>query len=190
LANLDVPESISAILSIVDSAIQSPRLKFSNKYSEIDIAAVALTNWCRKDPQLKKRIFELCSEKLTKEQRGVLADVINRLETTDAVIAGLNLISDQSGDPIPFYLRQAIEASITEHVPLEDIPNAYNVRPRENTAIRSKLFDMVYDDKTRSNCAFNLLGFICQSRLEYGNPPMEPRHPNIERREPWPPVVG
>ncbi|MCJ7560254.1 hypothetical protein MUO79_06505, partial [Candidatus Bathyarchaeota archaeon] len=127
-------------------------------------------------------------ETLTASQREVLANVIFELSTTEAAVAGLKLISDQSANPVPFFLKEAIERSVTEHVPSEDIPNAYNIRPRENTTIRSKLFDMVYDDNTRSSSAFNLLGFIGRLRLEHGNPPMEPRHPNVERKESWPPL--
>jgi hypothetical protein len=57
-----------------------------------------------------------------------------------------------------------------------------------HTIIRSKLFDMVYDDNTRGSSAFNLLRFIGRIRLEHGNPLMEPRHPNIDREKPWPPL--
>jgi hypothetical protein len=190
LANLDLPESKKAILSIIDPAIQKPKLMFSNKNYEMEIAAEAIANWCRKDPQVKKRIIELCEEKLSKEQRNVLAGVINSLNTTEAVIAGLNLITDQSDKPIPFHLREAIEKSVTEHVPSGNNPNAYDIRPHENIDIRRKLYDMIYDDDTRNKSAFKLLGFIGRLRLENGNPPMEPRHPNIERNNPWPPVVN
>ena len=123
---------------------------------------------------------------LTKEQREVLSDLVNRLATNDAVCAGLNLISDQCKNPIPHYLREAIEKCVTEQSPLEDIPVAYNIKPRENEVIKEKLFDMVCDDEYRSHSAYNLLGYIYQLRLEHGNPPMEPRHPNIKRKEPWP----
>ena len=187
LACIDTIESKNAFLSVVDSRIDRPRLDLPSNDHVVNIVAEALANWCGNDAKLKKRILELCGEKLTKEQQKVLADVVNRLLTTEAVSAGLNLISDQSDNPIPFYLKTAIERSVTEHVPSEDIPSAYNIKPRENMAIRSKLFDMIYDDDARSRSAFNLLGFIGRLRLENGNPPMEPRHPNIERKDPWPP---
>lgn len=189
LASMDTSESKNAIMSIVDATIKHSRLYLPSKVRGTHIVAKAIANWCRKDEQLKKRVFELCCKTLTESQRGVLADVIHELSTTDAVNAGLKIISAQSKNPVPSYLRQAIERSVTEHVPSEDFPSAYNIRPRENTVVRSKLFDMVYDDNARSNGAFNLLGFISRLRLEHGNPSMEPRHPNIDRREPWPPLA-
>lgn len=188
LANIESTESKNAILSIIDPTIDHPKLLLPSKNHVTHIVAMAIAEWCRNDDELKKRVFELCGEKLAVSQREVLANVIFKLSTTEAVVAGLNLISDQSANPVPFFLREAIERSVTEHVPLEDIPNAYNIKPRENIVIRSKLFDMVYDDNTRNGSAFNLLGFIGRLRLEHGSPPMEPRHPNIDREKPWPPL--
>jgi hypothetical protein len=190
LACIDTIESKNAFLSTVDSRIGRPRLHLPSNDHVVNTVATAIADWCRNDGQLKNRVFELCGETLTASQREVLANVILELSTTQAVLAGLKLISDQSVNPVPFFLREAIERSVTEHVPSEDIPNAYNIRPRENTTIRSKLFDMVYDDSTRSGSAFNLLGLIARLRLEHGNPPMEPRHPNIERKDPWPLLVS
>ena len=53
--------------------------------------------------------------------------------------SGIRVFTGASGT-----VKEAIEMSVTEHVPLEDIPNIYNVRPRENKVVRKKLFDMFF----------------------------------------------
>ncbi len=188
LADIDTPEAKNAILSMVDPTVDGPKLQLPPNHYPTQVAARAVADWCRDDDQLKNKILELCAAQLAEPQRAMLANIIRELSTPDAVSAGLNLISDKSRNPVPFFLREAIEKSVTEHVPSQDFPSSYHVRPRENITIRSKLFDIACDDDARRRSAFDLLGFILHLRLEYGKPPMEPRHPNINRSESWPPL--
>ena len=117
----------------------------------------------------------------------LLAEVIIRLGTLDAAVAGLDLIHDDASPRIPFSLMPFHENVFFDHRPY-GTSGAFTRIPRSATKIRRRLFEMVLNDRSRRRSAWSFLGQIESWRLEYGRPNSEPRHPLIDSGEPWPPI--
>jgi hypothetical protein len=121
-------------------------------------------------------------------KRLLLAKVIGRLGSLEAVSAGLNLIDDDVDPPVPYEIWKQIEAAFVEERRHGQSENTYILEPRSSNAIREKLLKLAHKDERRKESAQTLLAQIEEWRLEYGRPNGEPRHPAFERGEPWPPM--
>jgi hypothetical protein len=130
-----------------------------------------------------QRIFQFCDMSLPEGKRQLLAKVIGRLDTVNAVLVGLNLIDDSSTPAVPFSLRAALEAIFLEQRPYGKTGSSYTLEPRSSNEIRTKLFEMTMNDSHRKQSAFALLGEIEVWRLKYGRPGTEPRHPAFNTLE-------
>jgi len=186
LATSGFAEAEKAILSAVDPTIEQPRIGVPAGHSARTALSKAIADLSEKHTELEARVFQLCDEKLSDSQREVIADAIKLLSTPKGVLAGLNLISDKARIRVPYGVKEAIENSLLERVPVPGYGGAYELKPRQDMGVRRRLFDMAVDDHFRCGSAFDLLGFTDQLRLEYGKPSLEPRHPNWQRGMPWP----
>lgn len=181
-------DSKLALVSTIDPKVTKPKIQPPFDYHTKQILSEAIADLCKEDSQINSRIFELCSEELTNSQRDLTAQIINKISTVDAIVAGLNLISNKFRFPVPYPLREAIENALFERVPGVAYPGAYELEPREDRGICERLFDMAINDEARRRGALELLGFIYQLRIEYGRPATEPRHPSFRSNKPWPPL--
>jgi hypothetical protein len=155
-----------------------------------DFLASRLADLTRADSSLEERILQLTTQPLSLKRRHVLAKVIARLDSPQSLLVGLNLIDDQSPQPIPYDLWKAIESLVLEKRPYEGNPQSYTLVPRAANDIRKRLFEMAENDSRRTRSAYSLLGQIEEWRLEYGRPSSEPRHPAYDSGKPWPPSIS
>ncbi len=155
-----------------------------------DFLASRLADLTRADSSLVERILQLTTHPLSLKRRHVLAKVIARLDSPESLLVGLNLIDDQSPQPIPYDLWKAIESFFLEKRPYKGNPQSYTLVPRAANDIRKRLFEMAENDSRRTRSAYRLLGQIEEWRLEYGRPSSEPRHPAYDSGKPWPPSIS
>jgi len=188
LAALDNPESKRVLLSFIDPDIEHVDVERYFEYHDRERLASHITDIARKEPEIKERLYLLCTRELSPAMRLLLGDVIAKLSTSEALQAGLNLIHDGTNPSIPFELSPIRENVFLEHRPYGSTGNAHTIRPRSANKIRMRLFEMVLNDNTRRRSAWVLLGQIESWRLEYGRPASEPRHPAFDSGEPWPPI--
>jgi hypothetical protein len=135
---------------------------------------------------IRIKLLPLCESQLPPFNRELLAKVIARMGTVDAILVGLKLIDDAAPQPVPYDLRRALERGFVEQRPHAKSENTFTLVPRSSNAIRSKLFEMALGDSKRRQSAFNLLGQIEVWRLDYGRSETEPRHPLFDSDEVWP----
>ena len=138
---------------------------------------------CREDSKIKDRLYELCKTEPSK--RSLLADIISRIGTSEALIVGLSLIHDELKPSIPYELSRGLENAFLGRQPYGG-GYAYTIEPMIANDIRRHLFEMALKDKHRERSSLILLGQIEAWRLEYGRPDNEPRHPAFDSGKPWP----
>lgn len=153
---------------------------------EYDVLATRIAALADVKASLKERIFALCNSRLSTSRSLLLAKIIARFGTEEALIEGLNLIHDGSNPAIQYDLWRAIEDFCMEKRPYGDATNVYSLEPRASNGLRRKLFEMALNDNARKQSAFTLLGKIEAWRVERGKPNTERRHPSLESGEPWP----
>jgi len=140
------------------------------------------------DKEFRQEIFSYCQEATTSEQRSILASILNKIGTNEAAISGCFLLRDNTDDNIPYYLYDLVKNSIIERVPSDSHAGWYSLRPKTDYILRKHLFNIVLLDSIRKKSALLLLARIENQRREIGKPSGEPRHPNIESKQPWPPL--
>ncbi len=187
LAILDTPESKKLLMSFVDPDIRE--FQATPKIGRADILASHIADLACKDPEIEKRLIDLCNTLLTAEKRELLSEVIARLDAPELMIAGLNLIDDAATPPIPYSLSRKLENAFVEHRPYGKSGSTFTLSPRSSNIIRKQLFEMSINDGRRKQTAYALLGEIEARRLDYGKPTNEPRHPFFESGKQWPPCA-
>jgi HEAT repeat protein len=178
VATLDYPESRQLLLSLVDPEISG--LPAGLTFDREDVLAARLAELTQRETAIRQRLFQLCSLQLPSPKRMLLAKVVGMLGTTEAILAGLNLIDDTSAPPVPYDIWKQLELTFVEHKSVNPESNAYTPAPRSSNPIRSRLFEMATTDARRGKAASSLLGQIEVWRLEYGRPSGEPRNPDVE----------
>jgi nucleoside phosphorylase len=195
VASLRTPEAAHFLLSFIETGVDGFESAIDLKSHHGDLLASHIVNIANENPAVKQRIFQLCSEQCSPDKRALLSKVIAQLGTTEALLAGLNLIDDTIASnhtataPVPYDLSNAIENAFIEQRPHGKTGTRYTLVPRSANVIRAKLFDMVLKDDRRRLSAFSLLGQIEVWRLEYERPSTEPRHPVFDSGELWPPLA-
>jgi hypothetical protein len=175
------------LLSFVDPDIEHVHVEEGFDHHHRERLVSHIVDMARAEPTVRERIYFLCNRELSPSTRLLLGDVIIGLSVTDAAIAGLNLIHDNANPPIPFFLTPFHENIFFEHRPY-GTGGSYTRVPRSTPEIRRRLFEMVLNDNNRRRSAWSFLGQIESWRLEYGRPNSEPRHPEFDSGEPWPPI--
>lgn len=184
VAALDYPESRQLLLSFVDPEISG--LPAGLTFDREDVLAARLAELAQRETGIRQRLFQLCTLQLPSPKRMLLAKVVGMLGTTEAILAGLNLIDDTAVPPVPYDIWKQLEATFVEHKIVSTVSNAYTPAPRSANPIRSRLFAMATTDARRKKAASSLLGQIEVWRLEYGRPNGEPRNPDVECVRSWP----
>lgn len=178
VAALDYPESQQLLMSFVDPEIPGSPVKLT--LDRDDVLPARLAELAQRDTAIRQRLFQLCGVPLPSEKRALLAKTAGMLGTTEAILAGLNLIDDTASPPVPYDIWKQLEATFVEHRAVSPESNAYTPLPRSSNPIRNGLVEMATKDKGRARAASSLLDQIELWRLEYGRPNGEPRNPNIE----------
>ncbi len=183
VAALDYRESRQLLLGFVDPEISG--LPAGLTFDREDVQAARLAELARRDTATRQRLFQLCTMQLPSVKRKLLANVVGMLGTTEAIVAGLNLIDDSHGAPVPYDIWKQLEATFVEHKAVSADSNAYTLAPRSANPIRSRLFEMATTDERRKKAASSILAQIEVWRLEYGRPNGEPRNPDPELKSCW-----
>jgi hypothetical protein len=178
IAELNYPESRQLLMSFADPEI--PGLPAGVTFARDDVLAARLVELAQRDAATGQRLLQLCTVQLPAPKRALLAMVVGELGSTEAVLAGLNLIDDAAIPAVPYEIWKQLEATFVEHKPVSTEPYAYTPSPRSSNPIRSRLFEMAKNDTRRKKAASTLLGQIEVWRLEYGRPNGEPRNPDFE----------
>jgi hypothetical protein len=184
--NLDGAASHELLLGFLSKDELQPAIASMEDYERERLAS-SIAHVADIDMSTRGEIFKLGDEALTPEQRALLLHVFAVIGTPDAVTAALEVVS-RRGEAMPYALSQAFENLCLERRPSPAMANAYTLVPRPATNLRRRLFEILMTDDASRTSAFDLLGQIELWRLEYGRPPVEPRHPAIEYGLPWPPL--
>lgn len=153
--------------------------------SEAETLAARIADLVRDDGPIKNRVYELCALQALPAKRQLLAKIIARVGTTEAILAGLNLIDDEAAPPVLYDIQRALEDVFLERRPYLNT-GSHTLAGRSANEVRAKLFEMSISDARRKRSAFALLGQIEVWRLEHGRPSEEPRHPAFESGLEWP----
>lgn len=188
IAALRTADAKQNLLSFVDPDIGHTGFEQHLEYYDRERLASHIVDIAQSEAGVKERLYSLCGRQLPAMMRLLLADVVARLGTGEALIAGLDLIHDQAMPAVPYELLRGIENVFLERRPYGGSGHAYTLEPRAANEIKSRLFAMVLNDNIRRRSAWALLGQIESWRLEYGRPSGEPRHPALDSGTPWPPI--
>lgn len=180
----DTRQSRELLLSFIDPSLTG--LPDGMAPDRDDHLAAHIAQIANTDPEVKRRLMELCATDLPQQRRLLLAKIIGNFLDLDAVLAGLNLIDDAVGPSVPFEIAQQLEDTFVERRPHATAGNSFTLEPRNSNAIRAKLFEMTSKDVRRKRTAVRLLAQIEEWRLQYGRPTGEPRHPALDSGTAWP----
>jgi hypothetical protein len=149
VTGLDTPESKRVLLSFVDPDLENPGVPHRFEHHELDALASYIADVARRDVVVRNRLYRLCSSELEEERRILLARIVGRLRTEDALIAGLNLLRDDADPPVPFDLARSLEEVFVERCPEGESRHTYTLEPRAANAILARLFKMSLEDNRR-----------------------------------------
>ena len=188
VANLSGPESRELLLAFLDPRDNGFSPQLTMESYDAGLLASKIADIARSETEIKQRIVGLSDQPLAPQQRYLLLKVIAALGTPDAMLAGLAVMNDDSGQPVPYELWKAFENLFLEHRPSGTSGNSYTLAPRSSNEVRERLFELVLTDPRRRRSALALLGQIEVWRLENGKPSSEPRHPALQFGSAWPPL--
>jgi hypothetical protein len=186
VAALDTAEARKVLLSLVDPEIKG--VSFSVVFDRSETATARLVELARRDAEIEKRMFQLCSTRIPEPKRSLLAKVMGWLGTPDAALSALNLLDDEATPQIPYETWKQMEDAFVERKPYGKDTNSFALFPRSSNEVRIRLFEMSKQDKFRAKAAAGLLAQIDAWRLEHGRPAGEPRSVEVECESPWPTV--
>jgi hypothetical protein len=183
-AALDTPRARELLLGFIDPDVKG--ISLPQRPHREDVLVARLTELAQRDPKVAARLRELCERDLPDLNRHILSRVMDWLGTPEALVASLNLLDD-TRPYIPQGVRDQLEAAFVERRPYGGNPNAFTEHARASNELRTRLFKMAVGDAKRRKSAFHLLGQIEEWRLDHGRPAGEPRHPDLQSGDPWPP---
>lgn len=132
--------------------------------------------------EIRAYVHDLLKNGPTTKQLASLAAAVAEDPGTDDV---LMLIDFEMNTGKAFMTWQSIQNAVTEHVPVENWENAYNIVPVPAVELRRKLLAMT-DSGGKVDPAARCLDLIDKLRDEHGAPESEPRHPDLTSGKPWP----
>ncbi len=133
-------------------------------------------------PEVRAYVHDLLKDGLTTKQLALLASAVAEAADTDGI---LMLIDFEKKTGRSFMTLKSIESAVTEHVPVENWENAFNIVPVPAVELRRKLLAMTGGDG-KDDPATRCLNLIDTLRDAYGAPESEPRHPDLASGRPWP----
>jgi hypothetical protein len=179
-----VPAVKKGVLNFLDRLAAG---KVRGSHEIIDALAKAIAHFAEEDLRFWELIKARCEDATDPAERAVLAEGIHVLGTEDAALAGCDLIRDNS--PIVYPIEQLIRAAAENRIPAGG-QGAYYLEPRNAGILRRRLFQITLQDSARKKSAMELLAVIADCRVEHGQPPDEPFHPDIDLLPnisvPWP----
>jgi hypothetical protein len=185
-----LPEAEALLLAFVDPNVNGAlRVQELPNYMDDHLAAL-LANVANTDSAIAARLLQLTDQPLSPRQRDILTKIAVQLDSPQSLLTALNLLDDESQQPVPFHLWRALEDLFLEKRPYKESSGSYSLVPRAANDIRKRLFEIAENDPRRSRAAYNLLGQIEEWRLRYGRPSSELRHPAYESGIPWPPPIA
>lgn len=185
LAALDTDRSRDLLLGFIDPDI--PGIALTRLPHHEGVLVARLSELASRNPVTAARMRDLCDRDLPELNRYILSKVMNALGTPEALGANLNQIDDTKPTPIPQGIWDQLEDTFIERRPYGQSSNTFTTQARASNDLRFRLFRMATEDKKRRKSAFILLAHIEMSRLEYGRPTGEPRHPDLASGRSWPP---
>ncbi len=132
--------------------------------------------------EVRAYVQDLLKDGPTTKQLASLASAIAEAPGTDDV---LMLIDFEMKTGKAFMTWQSIQNAVTEHVPVENWENAYDIVPVPAVELRGKLLAMT-SNGGKDDPAARCLNLIDNLRDEHGAPETEPRHPDLASGKPWP----
>jgi len=187
VAQFDSQEARNLLLSFIDPTL--PLLSNELIRHHDGRLVRRLTELAQRDAAVRRRMFDLAQENIPTAHAVVLGKVLANLGTTDALLASLQLLRDDSAGGASYELHKNIEDAFVEHRPYPGSSNAVTMVPRSSNAIRSRLMEMVQHDPLRRRSAFAMLNEIEKWRMRHGRPDGEPRSPKMETGFFWPPEL-
>lgn len=185
LKKSDHPAVKEAMLNALDPTTESPTMSLIELRTTSEVPGM-IADICRNDDASLQRVQNLCKMDQTEINRSILAGTVNLLDSSEALSDGLMLLGDRLEPRIPYPLQEAIEKRLIRHKHLSGV--TYQIEPQADVETQRKLLDFTYNDPTRSETCFGLIGFCMQLRIKYGRPPTEPRHPYFKSGYAWPPL--
>jgi hypothetical protein len=150
----ELPDASTIILSFVDPALRSHGHELTISAYALNTLSSRIVDLVRSQPSIAQRISELCAQ-TTSEQQLILCNVVAWLGSEDVLLAGLDLISDISSNPLPYEFRKGIEDLVLEKRPYRE-GQSYTLAPRTADRAKKRLFQML-DDPGGSRTASHLL---------------------------------
>ena len=153
VAALDTAESKQLLLSFVDRDLKISSVPQRFEHHELDALASHIADVTRGDAAVRNRLYRLCSSELEEARRILLARIVGRLRTEEALLAGLNLLRDDADPPVPFDLARSLEEVFVQRRSEDESRQTYTLEPRASNAIRARLFEMSLKDDRRKAAA-------------------------------------
>ncbi len=185
LALIDTPRSREALLSFMGIGAGEPALEPAS--GDGNVLEQELARLSEDDPEIAGRLEGLCTSNPDPIRRSLLARIMSRRGTEDALIQGLSLIDDDANPPVPHPLESGLRDLLLQRRPHPDFSGAETIAPTAGGAIRRRLLEFWLADEGRRDGSRHLLQKIDDWRLDYGKPLSEPRHPAIDLGAAWPP---
>lgn len=186
IATLNTSKAKEILLSSVDPKIEPFKGQQNFEYHVRERLAEYIAGITREDSKVRDRVYELCKTEHSAGVRSLLAGVVSRIGTSEALVVGLSLIHDQLKPSIPYELLQGLESAFLGRQPYGG-GYGYTIKPITANEIRNQLFEMMtLGEESRKHSAWQILGQIEAWRLEYGRPDNEPRHPAFDSGGQWP----
>lgn len=121
----------------------------------------------------------------SRRARHIAAQALEEVLDEALAIRLLELAGSDAGDPLWQALIQGVERVSVEHRPAEN-GNWVELIPRPVNEFRAALFGHVASNSPHAELARLMLERIDAVRRDYGQPPDERRHPDIQAGVPWP----
>jgi hypothetical protein len=135
-----------------------------------------------KFPEVRRKVYDLLKDGAPSPALALLARAVSENPDDEGILL---LVDIESKQRRPMLNWRTIEAVVTEHVPVENWSNAYNVVPVPGAELRQALLARTADGGP-ADAAARCLTAIDLIRDEHGVPVSEPRHPDLSSGKPWP----
>ncbi|MCJ2184060.1 hypothetical protein MTR62_15350 [Novosphingobium sp. 1949] len=133
-------------------------------------------------PEVRRQVYDSLKSGVTSPALTLLAKAVAENPDDEGLLL---LIDIEIKQKQPMLDWRSIEAVVTEHIPVENWCNAYNVVPVPAAELRQTLLARTTDGGPE-DAAARCLTAIDLIRDERGVPMTEPRHPDLASGKPWP----
>lgn len=135
-----------------------------------------------KFPEVRRQVYDLLKDGAPSPALMLLARAVSEYPDEQGILL---LVDIESKQRQPMLNWRTIEAVVTEHVPVENWSNTYNVMSVPAAELRQALMARTVDGGS-ADAAARCLNTIDLIRDERGVPMSEPRHPDLSSGKRWP----